>query len=1339
MSDTEKSQDERTGIRSVRPGETFVVNRYAGQYLWVFDNLRHHSALYNIPLCKRISGSVDVERLIYALSRLVQHHGIFATVYQLQEAQLHMSTRVLPTSLFADALTDISGLSTSQQQQWLENFTLECSQCAFDLSCEVPIRCRIVRTRDDEHWLFLTFHHSAVDGWSIGQFLNELSATYQDLSFVPDCLPAAWSYAQNPFAFIASVDESLAFWMKELEHAPARHGLAYDAVEKHTDLHKNVVTSILSEASLQSLKGFSRAHGVSISVVLQATFVLLLSKLSRQRRIVIGTPVANRPHVELNTALGSFVNTIALYFNLEEVQSFSDLVQVAQDKLIRSHPHHGLPFSYVVEQLRPERGDFNPIYQILFVCQHQQDSHLQFVDAQVHDVQRTYSTPKSDLALEVILHQDRITLEWQFHPNYFSFDRIASFAQHFLNLLEQVMKAPSLPLGCFGLMSPKRRKTLLELSMGDQVDVFVGQTLDRLMEQSKSRFADNIAVIDGNDQYTYAQLFAGAKSLAGYLDSLCEPQAIVAVQIKRGYLQALLLLATVLSGRVYLPLAMDTPISRARSILESSGCTLLIGDVLDEQMYPGIRVLPSRILWCQLEHAPFTRDTSISPSDLAYLIYTSGTTGTPKGVAIEHAAVCNTLLAMNQYFGVSQHDRVLAISNISFDLSVYDLFGTWTAGACVVLLSESASKDPASWVQAIHANHVSVWNSVPMVLQMMLAFVQGLRLNTFPGVRHIWLSGDWIPPKLIEQARCCFPQAKIISLGGATEGSIWSIYHPLQDQVYLGSIPYGRALPNQGMFVLDEQLELCDFGVSGDIYIAGYGVARGYHQAPRLTESKFTVHPQLKQRLYKTGDRGRWHTAGYIEFLGREDKQVKIQGYRVELGEVESVLKRASFVRDAVVLIRSSTGGGGSYLEAHIVASPLTAQLEPTLRAHAALLLSPYMQPLHYGFYEQFPLSANGKVDTSRLRRLAPMRASSTSGWDADEHLFKLMEIVSVVLDRPMAELDPQHSFYQLGGTSLQAVSLAVKGATHWQVNLSITDILEASSLVELAEKIRVVPLVLSKLSTFEQASVGALSLCFVHAAGGHLEPYRTLQTRYAGRCNLFGLSSPALASIGPDCELAFEALLEAHVNSLLDIPSQGHLVLVGWSLGGILAMNLCERLVRHGIRVRHVVVVDSGLDYAPMVGKGRTKQWLRLVANAVEMYGLDKHCLIVKGAEGFSSFAGLLKYLYTVNEEKLSAVLSRSQFEVSAWALERACRLLAEASIPKLDTALSVHLCQTHQTIASSQILRWQDLSPKVDIIELAAEHNSILSVPSFLRSLDSLLESLQVSEGKAIDTANG
>lgn len=483
---------------------------------------------------------------------------------------------------------------------------------------------------------------------------------------------------------------------------------------------------------------------------------------------------------------------------------------------------------------------------------------------------------------------------------------------------------------------------------------------------------DAIAVVTEAASFTYAQLGRRVDDLRAVLaDAGVSRGDLVAVMMRKGWEAVVALLAILERGAAYVPVDADLPDERVRMLLDdaSPACVLAQPDgpafgfgrsafAVDDT---GSRAGPEQ---------------RAAADDLAYVIYTSGSTGRPKGVMIEHGSAANTIADINARFGVGPSDAIVAVSPFSFDLSVYDVFGAFAAGARVVIPDPRLARAPRYLVQCMAAHGVTVWNSAPSVLELVVRDCEARGEPLLRSLRLVMLSGDWIDVSLPDRVRALAPGVELVSLGGATEASIWSIAYRIGtvDPAW-ASIPYGFPLANQSWFVLDEELRPCGAGARGMLYIGGAGLARGYLHDPGKTAAAFVAHPATGERIYRTGDFGRMREDGALEILGREDAQVKIRGYRVELGEIEAALLAQAGVRSArVMLDRRSDAGPGGRGPQDLVAAFVSAAAGPTLaelREHLKRSLPPYMIPGTIAPVAAMPLTANGKVDTTALLELA--------------------------------------------------------------------------------------------------------------------------------------------------------------------------------------------------------------------------------------------------------------------------------------------------------------------------------------------------------------------------------
>ncbi|HWU91448.1 MAG TPA: amino acid adenylation domain-containing protein, partial [Kofleriaceae bacterium] len=583
--------------------------------------------------------------------------------------------------------------------------------------------------------------------------------------------------------------------------------------------------------------------------------------------------------------------------------------------------------------------------------------------------------------------------------------------------------------------------------------------LHGLVLRAEHATPDAVAVIDQDVVLTYRELVTLARAAARRLQDVgIGLDSCVAVVMEKGWEQVVATVGILLCGACYLPLNPSDPDDRLRSILALAECTTALAQdkCLTDRAWH--RAPDGRLATTICVHRELAaelagrepRPIDVSPNQLAYVIFTSGSTGAPKGVEIEHGAAVNTCLDINERFGLGPATVTFAISSLSFDLSVWDIFGTLAAGGTVVVCKPDGTRDPDYWWQQLHRHGVTVWNTVPTSFEMLVA-------SRPPGaslpLRLAMLSGDAISMTMADNALALFPELALVALGGATEASIWSNYHVITRRSReLGTelVPYGQALSNQTIHVLDSRLEYRPTGVVGDIYIGGAGVARGYFRDPDLTARKFVTREPFG-RLYATGDLGRYLANGEIEIVGRKDSQVKVGGHRVELAEIEHCAERLPSVRRAAVV--HLTGANARLVGFFTVSEGADLRVE-TLRAHVEHHLPDYMAPQSWIALDEMPLTANSKVDTNKLRQLATAavyQPQAAEPLERNSEVAFILQLAAQVLNVPADTLSPTRSLAEQGLSSLFAVRLVNLLSAAWNTRLSYTLVFNYPTAARLA------------------------------------------------------------------------------------------------------------------------------------------------------------------------------------------------------------------------------------------------------------------------------------------------
>ncbi|NEO77705.1 MAG: amino acid adenylation domain-containing protein [Moorea sp. SIO4G3] len=658
------------------------------------------------------------------------------------------------------------------------------------------------------------------------------------------------------------------------------------------------------------MKSKARAINLTGSGILLAAFSDVLAYWSKTPNFTINLTLFNRLplHPQVNHIVGDFTSLTLLEVDNSIVATFVERAQRLQARLWEDLDHRYVSGVEVQRELRRQRGTYQAMGVVFtstlgFSDMAQQDWLVNQLGEMVYSITQT---PQVWLDHQVREEEGALLFNWDAIEELFPANLLDDMFSSYCNYLQQLATDQKIWMEKYPtLLPPQQLEVIQKLNQVNQLKTVTSeQTLDGLFVQQVKQRGASLAAIAPELCLTYEQLYQHAVKLGHQLRSLGATTGThIAVVMNKGWEQIVAVLGVLMAGCTYIPIDPGLPQQRQWSLLTQAQIQLV---VTQEALYQSLS-WPEEIECVYVEYNPHigvqrTLERLHQSGDLAYIIYTSGSTGIPKGVMIDHQGAVNTIIDINQRFGVTADDRVLAVSALNFDLSVYDIFGTLAAGGTIVIPTAAKAKDPAHWLSLINGHHVTVWNSVPALMQMLVEYTSAQSTPQHHPLRLALLSGDWIPLNLPQQIKAIWTGIEVVSLGGATEASIWSIYYPIGEvDPNWRSIPYGKPLGNQTMHVLNQWMEPAPVWVPGQIYIGGLGLAQGYWKDDEKTAKHFIRHPLTQERLYKTGDLGRYLPDGNIEFLGREDFQVKINGYRIELGEIEATLMRNSLVNKAVV------------------------------------------------------------------------------------------------------------------------------------------------------------------------------------------------------------------------------------------------------------------------------------------------------------------------------------------------------------------------------------------------------------------------------------------------------
>jgi amino acid adenylation domain-containing protein len=779
---------------------------------------------------------------------------------------------------------------------------------------------------------------------------------------------------------------------------------------------------------------------------------------------------------------------------------------------------------------------------------------------------------------------------WSYYLDVFEDEDIARMQKQFETFIGAIATSNQRSLAFLPLLSERERQQILVEWNDTQADYPQNFCLHQLFEERVRQDGDRVAVSYAGKRLTYRELNDRANELAFYLQQLgVKKEVLVGICVERSLSMVIGLLAILKAGGAYVPLDPTYPPERLAYMLSDANVAFLLTQQKWRKQLPCSRKILDleKILASKVKNLKIASDNparDVESDNLAYVIYTSGSTGNPKGVAIAHHSAINTIIDINRRFAIGTEDRVLALSSLSFDLSVYDIFGLLAAGGAIALPDAKNTPDPACWLDLLVKERVTVWNSAPALMEILVDYLTRHNKKLPDTLRLVLLSGDRIPVNLTLRLKAINDKLEIVSLGGATEASIWSIYYPIKAQnPQWKSIPYGYPLSNQSFYILDAHLQPVPPGIAGELYIGGVGLARCYLNRPQLTQEKFIRDPfsdRPDARLYKTGDIGRYRSDGSIEFLGRLDRQVKIRGIRIELGEIETVLAQHPDVRESAAVVRDDRLI--AYIVPHCQHERLSSYARDALRCFLKEKLPDYMVPSTFVILDALPLTPNGKIDRRALPDSDRREWRSSSGYIAPRNL---LERQLVVIWEKLLKVKPisvKDDFFELGGHSLLAMRLFVQIEKTFGKTFSLATLFQAPTIEQLASIIsqkKAMPN--GKASANASSSLVAIQpqgykppfFC-IHEIGGNIFYYRGLEPYLGNNRPLYGLQAQGLDSKQTP-HSCVEEMAAHYIKEIRTLQPEGPYFLGGHSFGGLIAFEMARQLQRQGQQVALLALFD--------------------------------------------------------------------------------------------------------------------------------------------------------------------
>jgi amino acid adenylation domain-containing protein len=1007
---------------------------FAQERLWFLDRLQPGSPVYNLPVALRLGGALDAAALERALGELVRRHEVLRTVFA-EHDDLPVQV-IRPFAGFALPVED----AACADEDRVSELVAEEARRPFDLAEGPLFRARLLRIGAEDHVLLLTLHHVVADGWSMAVLYGELDALYAAFrdgrtSALPD-LPvqyadfAAW---QREHLAGEVLERQLAYWKRALAGAPALLELPTDHVRPAVPTNRGAFeVATFGGGVLERLTGLAQAEGATLYMALLAVFQVLLSKYSGSTDVVVGTPISGRTTGEIEGLIGFFVNTLVMRTDLGGDPTFREVLGRVRDGALGAYEHQDVPFEKLVETLAPERSlSHSPLFQVMFTMDDAAATAgggglggLRSVD-----VSRDTGAVKFDLNLRVGARGTDLWAGLGYSTELFEPATAARMMGHLGRLLEQVAADPGVRFSELELLGEAERALVVDEWNATDAEYPRDLCTHQLFEAQAERTPHAVAVNSEDETLTYAELNARANRLAHHLVAIgVGPDVPVGLCMERGTEMAVGLLAVLKAGGAYVPLDPDYPADRLRHMVEDSAPAALlvhgapdalVAGLAGERGIPVIRMETDADDWADLPATNPAR-TDLRPEHLVYIIYTSGSTGRPKGVMNHHGCLVNRLVWGARGFDLTADDVLLCKTSLSFDGHVRETFLPWSVGARVAMARPGGHKDPDYLLDVIRAEGVTTVN---MNASMLLVLLENPRLERCAGLRQLFSGGEALPGAALLRFRERLPGTVLHNLYGPSEAATALVALHCGPEQARAVVPIGKPIANTRAYLLDPAGNPVPVGVVGEVYMGGHGVCRGYLGRAAQTAERFVPDPfggEPGARLYRTGDLGRRLADGAVEFLGRNDFQVKVRGFRIELGEVEARVAEHPGVREAAVMARRDATG-----ENRLVAWYTGAEsVDPAaLRAYLAERLPDYMVPSAYVRMERFPLTPSAKLDRNALPD-PEGGAYVTRMYEAPQGALE-EAVAGIWADVLGAEqVGRNDHFFELGGHSLRAVQV---------------------------------------------------------------------------------------------------------------------------------------------------------------------------------------------------------------------------------------------------------------------------------------------------------------------------
>jgi tyrocidine synthetase-3 len=1045
--------------------------------IYIQQQLDETALLYNITSIYSLDTLVDIQKINDALNKLVVRHDALRTSFAIREDK--------PVQLITDSGEIIIEQLTCSEEDIKE--TVERWVKPFDLSSAPLMRATILRTNNEKSFFVFDIHHIITDGISNAIFIRDFVRLYNgDILPEPELQFKDFSEWQNSESYKNEIEKSKAFWLKKFEGELPTIELPFDFTRPFfKGFDGDSVNFNLDKTISQKVRSLSKSLEITPYNFLLGVFFIFLRKITNQEDIVVGSPSSGRNIDGLENTAGVFINVLAHRNMPLGTKSCAAFLKEVNTSSLDAFENEDYQFEDLVDAVVKVRDiSRNPLFDVMFDYHNEEnlDNEIEVSGMRrvMDAVGLTKTTAMFDLNWHVYETTDGFNCNLDFSTQLFKPESIDKMTQMLLKIISEVVAQPEQQIANLQVIDDLQRDTVLYGNNDTKLAFDEELLMHQGFEQMANEQPDAIAVTSDIKETTYKELNHLANGIANKLIAQgLDTEGYVAIIMDRSVEMIAAVIGVLKAGGTYVPIEPYLPDGRIETLIglldityfiSSYSQTDRIAELLDgfddekmlmcvddaatmDSVHFGKRTIAMVSLESDLEgHNPEPRITS---NNYAYVIFTSGSTGVPKGVIVKHRPVINLIEWVNRELNISKEDKILFITSIGFDLSVYDIFGILAAGANIRLTNRKELENPEKLVDIIITEGITIWDSAPAAMQQLLPTIESSDTSK-SRLRMVMLSGDWIPITLPDFLKVNFADCEVMSLGGATEATVWSNYFPVNEiSSSWVSIPYGKPIQNAKYYILDKYLKPRPVGLAGDLFIGGECLASGYVGDKELTNKKFIENPFCPgEKIYMTGDTARWFEDGNMEFLGRKDNQIKIRGHRIELGEIESSFLTCTNLGEFLILpIQIGSNATDKQLCVYYISANEIDKDE--VKAKMATMLPAYMIPVFFLRIEEFPVNQNGKIDRKALPEPSKFIERNETEIELDEIDKKIISFCCEILNLTTDQIHIKDNFFDLGGHSLNSTSLLNKVQNEYGLKVPLIDFFRQVNLLELAECVR--------------------------------------------------------------------------------------------------------------------------------------------------------------------------------------------------------------------------------------------------------------------------------------------